>query len=189
MIWSDIRQPKSALGAGQNSSARRFSEAAHIRAYINGGSPLSPRAAGREPERGVPKNLCCLCVLLLKNPFVEFGRLSRGADSDAHVFAECDRPRSQHYPNLLPFTNLCRHPTRPATLFSSFRFGQRALIGDPFDGCEKPCLRRRMAVKMAHNHVQKVDATSLGPANRDCKERGVCQLTYEPEAIEILHTF
>jgi len=143
----------------------------------------------RRKRRAKKENLCFLCALLLNNPCVDFGRLSRGADSEVQVFVECDRPRSQHDPNLLLFKNSCRHRTSPAMLFSSFRFGQQALMGDPFDGCEKPCLRWQTAVKTAHNHVQKMNATSLGLANRDCQERGVCQLTYAPKAIGTLHSF
>jgi len=55
-------------------------------------------------------------------------------------------------------------------------------------GYEKPCSRRRIAVKTTHNHVQKVDARSLGLPNRDCKERGACQLTDAPKPIGMLHT-
>ena len=88
---------------------------------------LSPfRGRPLKTSRKQKENLCFLCALLLKYPFVDFGRLGRRADSEVPVFAECDRPRSQHYPNLLLFPNSCRHRTRPAILFSSFPFGHHA---------------------------------------------------------------
>lgn len=95
-----------------------------------------------------------------------------------------DRDLEQKMPRVFSFPSGL-HRARQGRLVKQYNRPDRA---SPI-GYEKPCLRRLAAIKRLHNHVQKVDARSLGLPNRDCKERGACQLTDAPKAIGILHTF